>query len=70
MGKIFGGYTHIPWTSPECNWGEHYQGDRKSFLFSIRDDFNIIKLRCIEETEEVFHLSRTLFSFGWCDLNI
>lgn len=70
LGKIFGGYTHIPWTSPESDWGKHHQDNAKSFLFSLRDDFDFIKLRCMDDIHEVFHLSKSLFSFGWSDLNV
>ena len=36
MGKIFGGYTDIPWQSPE-NYGCK-EGHGNSFIFSLADN--------------------------------
>ena len=45
MGKIFGGYTDIPWKEE----GEWVEGNCNSFIFSLRDDFNFVKLRCLRK---------------------
>ena len=44
MGKIFGGYTDIPWKS----FGSVKKGNGNSFIFSLREDFNFVKLRCLK----------------------
>jgi hypothetical protein len=37
---VFGGFTTVPWSSPEKE--EFKKGDQKSFLFQIKDK-NIVK---------------------------
>ena len=51
MGKIFGAYTDIGWK----NNGGLVNGNGNSFLFSLRDDFNFVKLRCFKKEKEVYH---------------
>ena len=41
-----------------------------SFLFLLRDDLNLIKLRCTNKEEEVYHGEYALCSFGMDDLII
>ena len=53
MGKIFGGYTDIPWEGT----GEFVKGNGNSFIYSLRDDFNFVKLRCLNKDYEVYHYS-------------
>ena len=36
MGKIFGGYTDISWTSG----GSYKKGNGNSFIFTLRNDEN------------------------------
>ena len=60
MGRVFGGYTNIPWTSIEGFKG----GNGKSFIFSLRDDDTFVKLRCRDNGYEVFHSEYSLFVFG------
>ena len=45
MGKVFGCYTDIAWTS-DMGWKN---GNCNSFLFSLGDDFNFIKLKCLNK---------------------
>ena len=40
MGKVFGCYTDIAWTNSD-RW---VHGNGNTFVFSLRDDFNFIKL--------------------------
>ncbi len=60
MGKIFGGYTDIPWQTN----GSWVTGNGNSFVFSLRDDFNFVKLRCLKEENEVYHGARYLSMIG------
>lgn len=39
------------------------EGEGKSFLFSLRDDGNIIKLKCIDKQRETYHKSSYMVSF-------
>jgi len=39
---VFGGYTDISWQLS----GEEIQGKGNSFIFSLRDDENFVKLKC------------------------
>ena len=42
MGRVFGGFTDIPWQSE----GDHFKyGDGNTFIFSLRDDFNFVKIK-------------------------
>ena len=49
MGKIFGGYTDISWKF-SCG---SLRGDGNSFVFSLRDDDNFVKLRCLNKDREI-----------------
>ena len=40
MGKVFGCYTDIAWKNND----EWIDGNGNTFVFSLRDDFNFIKL--------------------------
>ena len=59
MGRVFGGYTNIPWTSIEGI----KRGNGKSFVFSLRDDDTFVKLRCRDNRYEVFHSEYSLCGF-------
>jgi hypothetical protein len=50
MGKIFGAYTDIPWKL-DSGWKT---GNGNSFLFSLRDDSNFVKLRCLKKDREIY----------------
>ena len=60
MGKVFGGYTDIPWQDN----GGCKNGNGNSFVFSLRDDFNFVKLKCLKKSDEVFHDSNFLTVIG------
>ena len=60
-GKIFGGYTDIPWDDK----GGNKQGNGNSFIFSFRDNSDVVKLRCLKKEYEVYHDSSLLCSFGY-----
>jgi hypothetical protein len=45
MGRIFGAYTDISWLSN----GEYKNGNGNTFIFSLRDDFNFVKLKCLDK---------------------
>ena len=60
MGKIFGAYTDIVWTN-NSGW---VNGNGNSFVFSLRDDFNFVKLRCLKKENEVYHGADRLCHFG------
>ena len=60
FGKIFGGFTDIDWTSKNGS----KSGNGNSFVFSLRDDSNFVKLKCLKKEYEVFHNKKTLCSFG------
>ena len=49
MGCIFGGYTDIDWTSEM----KELIGGNNSFIFSIRNDSSIVKLKCMKEKNEI-----------------
>jgi hypothetical protein len=49
--KVFGGFTDIPWTKK----GGFKTGNGNSFLFSLDDDFNFIKYKCLNKEKEVYH---------------
>jgi hypothetical protein len=51
MGKVFGYYTDIAWTNNR-GWVD---GNGNSFVFSLRDDFNFVKLKCLKNQNEVLH---------------
>ena len=45
MGKIFGAYTDIPWSSKRGS----KNGNGNTFIFSLKDDFNFDKLKCLDK---------------------
>ena len=49
--KVFGGYPDIPWTTER----RFKTGNGNSFLFSLDDDFNFIKYKCLDKEREVYH---------------
>ena len=60
MGMVFGGYTDISWTS---KWG-YKNGNCNSFVFSLRDDFKFVKLKCFNKSYEVYNGKDSLACFG------
>jgi hypothetical protein len=61
MGKVFGAYTDIAWKNDNA-W---VNGNGNSFVFSIRDDFNFVKLKCLNKTNEVYHNASYLTMIGY-----
>ena len=51
MGKVFGCYTDISWKKS----GGWVNGNKNSFVFSLGDDSNFVKLKCLNKTNEVYH---------------
>ena len=51
MGKVFGAYTDIPWQSS----GSNKSGEGNTFVFSLREDSNFVKLKCLDKSYEVVH---------------
>jgi len=60
MGKVFGAYSDIPWSSKKG----YKNGNCNTFIFSLRDDNNFVKLKCLDNTWEVFHCSQNLTMIG------
>ena len=60
MGKVFGAYTDIPWSSEEG----YKNGNGNTFIFSLRDDFNFVKLKCLDKRKEVYHDAEYLTCIG------
>ena len=60
MGKLFGAYTDISWQEN----GGWKNGNGNSFVFSLRDDFNFVKLKCLNNIDEVYHNSNFLTMIG------
>ena len=60
MEKVFGGFTHFPWK----NTGGYIYKKGNSFIFSLGNDSNFVKLRHLKKTSEVQHLKDHLTSFG------
>ena len=70
-GKVFGGYTNIPWD----NKGGNKSGNGSSFLFSISDDHTFYKFNHINGGE-VYHSGNRSMTFNGslgisnnCDVN-
>ena len=63
-GKVFGGYTDIPWSTPKDGDVEYKSGNGNSFIFSLRDDFNFVQLKCLDKSKEVHHNKDYLTSLG------
>ena len=61
MGKVFGCFTDIAWTNNR-DWVS--DGNGNTFVFSLRDDFNFVKLNCLNKTYEVYHGSCYLTYIG------
>ena len=60
MGRVFGAYSDISWSSKnECK-----DGNGNSFVFSLRDDFNFVKLKCLDKSKEVYHNENLLTAIG------
>ena len=51
MGKVFGCFTDIAWKDNR----EWANGNGNTFVFSLRDDFNFVKLKCQDKIYEVYH---------------
>ncbi len=62
--KISGWYTDIQWTSDRG----YKEGSGNSFIFVLRDDMNLIKLRCKNKQREAYHDKDFLCCFGWKDI--
>ena len=60
MGKVFGAYTDISWTS-NIEWKN---GNGNTFIFSLRDDFNFVKLKCLNNKYEIFNCGGYLTAIG------
>ena len=60
MGKLFGAYADISWLSN----GGYKNGNGNTFVFSLRDDFNFVKLKCLDKWKEVFHHANYLTCIG------
>jgi hypothetical protein len=63
MGKVFGCFTDIAWTN---NRGWVSDGNGNTFVFSLRDDFNFVKLKCLNKYNEIGHGSSCLTWIGYC----
>jgi hypothetical protein len=61
MGKVFGCYTDIACSS---NYG-FKNGNGNTFVFSLRDDFNFVKLKCLNRSNEVYHYTSWLTVIGY-----
>ena len=62
MGNVFGAYTDIAWTN---NRGWVSDGNGNTFFFSLRDDFNFVKFKCLNKSNEVLHHSNYLTCIGY-----
>ena len=61
MGKVFGAYTDIPWESS----GGTKSGQGNTLIFSLREDSNFVKLKCLDNTGEVYHHEEYLTAIGY-----
>ncbi len=68
--RISGWYTDIQWTSDKGDNEGEKSGSGNSFIFLLRDNMNLIKLRCTNKEFEVYHREDLLCCFGGCDLLI
>ncbi len=64
--KISGWYTDVQWKSI----GGTVEGSGNSFIFLLRDDMSLIKLKCKNKANEVYHRQDLLCCFGFFDLEI
>ena len=62
MGKVFGCFTDIAWK----NSGGYISGNGNTFVFSLRDDFNFVKLKWLNKYYEALHYANYLTSIGYC----
>ncbi len=72
MGRIFGGFTDLSWSSDGAgNYGMK-EGLGNSFIFSLRDDQNFVILKFITDLckREIMHNKNKLCNFGFIDLSI
>ena len=53
----------MPWDSS----GDWKQGNGNSFIFSLREDSNFVKLKSLNKSKEVYHEKSWLCSFGNSD---
>ena len=60
LNKVFGGYTDIP----QRRGAGRRSGNGNSFIFSIRPDSTIVKLKCLKKEFEMAHENSTFFQFG------
>ena len=66
-GKVFGGYTEVPWSTPKSD--SQYFYDYRAFIFSI--SHRTKHLQCLDEFNAVQHFSKdNLFAFGFGDFGI
>ena len=61
MGRIFGAYTDISWQK----YGGYKNGNGNSFIFSLRDDLNFVKLKCLKKSKEVENYENFLTCIGY-----
>ena len=61
MGRIFGAYTDI---SQSSDTG-YKDGNGNTFIFSLRDDINFVKLKCLDKKKEVFHRADYFTCIGY-----
>ncbi len=63
FGKVFGAFTDISWASNAKISSKH--GNGNSFVFSLRDDCNFVKLKCLSKWSEVYHHYNALTCIGF-----
>ena len=51
MVKVFGAFTDVG----RSNYNGKIDGNGNKFVFSLRDDFNFVKLRCLNKIDEFYH---------------
>ena len=51
--RVFGGYTDVPWRMFGGSEGIVQRGN--SFLFSVRPNGSVVKIRCRKKYDEVYH---------------
>ncbi len=54
----------MPWNKSGYGNGNYKEGNGNSFIFSLREDSNFVKLKCLDKTKEVYHNSSYMCSFG------
>ncbi len=57
---MFGAFTDIFWNSD----GGYKNGNQNTFIFSLGNDFNFVKLKCLRKYHEVYHHEKLLTSIG------